>query len=66
MSQPTSDGRVQNRIENYTGFWQKDAGKEHENDNVNRVDNYTEVVNGKYLLFVSNVYCLWANTYAGA
>jgi sterol 24-C-methyltransferase len=46
----TSDGRVQNRIENYTGFWQKDTGKEQEADNVNRVDNYTEVVNGELLL----------------
>jgi len=44
----TADGRVQNRIENYTGFWQKDAVKEQEAHNVNRVDNYTEVVNGYY------------------
>lgn len=38
------DGRVQNRIENYTQFWQKDL-KTDEN-NKTRLDQYTEVVNG--------------------
>jgi len=47
-SEPSTDGRVQNRIENYTGFWQKDLKKEQGVDNETRVDNYTEVVNGYY------------------
>ncbi|KAI0039380.1 delta-sterol C-methyltransferase [Auriscalpium vulgare] len=42
------DGRVGNRIENYTGFWKKDLSKESEQDNISRVDNYTDVVNGYY------------------
>ncbi|KAA1472447.1 hypothetical protein DENSPDRAFT_838721 [Dentipellis sp. KUC8613] len=42
------DGRVGDRIENYTGFWQKDMNKEKKNDTVNRVENYTEVINGYY------------------
>ncbi len=40
------DGRVGDRIENYTGFWQKDMNKEKKNDTDNRVENYTEVING--------------------
>ncbi|KAI0066927.1 hypothetical protein BV25DRAFT_1877866 [Artomyces pyxidatus] len=43
-----ADGRVGDRIENYTGFWKKDTNKEGEADTANRVDNYTEVVNGYY------------------
>jgi len=42
------DGRVQNRIENYTGFWAKDTAQEKAELNDNRVENYTEVVNGYY------------------
>ena len=41
-----SDGRVQNRIENYNQFWQKDLNKEDEQGNKNRLEQYTEVVNG--------------------
>ncbi|KAI0058426.1 hypothetical protein BV25DRAFT_1919313 [Artomyces pyxidatus] len=43
-----ADGRVSDRIENYAGFWKKDTNKEGEADTANRVDNYTEVVNGYY------------------
>jgi sterol 24-C-methyltransferase len=43
------DGRVQNRIENYSKFWKQDPNKEQDGDNKNRLDSYTEVVNGKYL-----------------
>jgi len=42
------DGRVGKRIENYTAFWQKDMTKEDKVDTENRLDNYTEVVNGYY------------------
>jgi sterol 24-C-methyltransferase len=46
MAEPIADGRVQNRIENYTAFWQKDKSQESEVDNENRLDSYTDVVNG--------------------
>ncbi|ETW78107.1 hypothetical protein HETIRDRAFT_388200 [Heterobasidion irregulare TC 32-1] len=45
---PLEDGRVGSRIENYTGFWQKDMDKEAKVDTENRVDNYTDVINGYY------------------
>ena len=41
-----SDGRVQNRIENYNAFWKDDPSKEEEEDNKSRLDRYTDVVNG--------------------
>ncbi len=41
------DGRVNDRIENYTKFWQKDMGKEANVDTENRLDSYTDVVNGE-------------------
>lgn len=41
-----ADGRQEARVENYTKFWQKDFGKEGEADNQNRVESYTDVVNG--------------------
>ena len=44
---PLSDGRVQNRIENYNQFWKKDLNKEEDDDNKARLDQYTEVVNGQ-------------------
>ncbi|OJA17869.1 hypothetical protein AZE42_05908, partial [Rhizopogon vesiculosus] len=43
-----TDGRQEARVENYTKFWQKDLGKEGEADNQNRVESYTDVVNGYY------------------
>jgi len=42
-----SDGRVDNRIENYTKFWKTDPNAEENQDNEKRLDNYTEVVNGQ-------------------
>lgn len=41
-----ADGRVGSRIENYTAFWQKDMAKEQQADTGNRLDSYTDVVNG--------------------
>ncbi|TFK32019.1 delta-sterol C-methyltransferase [Crucibulum laeve] len=43
-----SDGRVDNRIENYTKFWHEDPTKEQGEDNEKRLNSYTEVVNGYY------------------
>lgn len=59
-----ADGRSDSRIQNYTKFWQKDTAQEADSDNTNRLDSYTEVVNGpyappsheKYLLFLSGYY----------
>ncbi|KAJ7031942.1 delta-sterol C-methyltransferase [Mycena alexandri] len=42
------DGRQRDRIENYTKFWNKDISKEDANGTENRVDSYTDVVNGYY------------------
>jgi len=44
----TEDGRQGGRIQNYTKFWQKDISKEADVDNQNRVESYTDVVNGYY------------------
>lgn len=43
-----ADGRVDERIQNYTKFWQKDISKDGKIDTVNRVDSYTDVVNGTF------------------
>lgn len=43
-----ADGRQGQRIENYTKFWQKDLSNEASVDTDNRVDSYTDVVNGYY------------------
>ncbi|KAG2066836.1 hypothetical protein BDR04DRAFT_1106059 [Suillus decipiens] len=48
VSTQYTDGREEKRVENYTKFWQKDLGKEGEVDNQNRVESYTDVVNGYY------------------
>ncbi|KAI0819926.1 delta-sterol C-methyltransferase [Trametes gibbosa] len=49
-NEPTAhaDGRVGRRIENYTAFWQKDMSKEASQDTENRLENYTDVINGYY------------------
>ncbi|KAI0792391.1 S-adenosyl-L-methionine-dependent methyltransferase [Abortiporus biennis] len=44
----TADGRVESRMQNYTKFWDselKTEGKEHTD---NRIDRYSEVINGYY------------------
>lgn len=47
ISVKRSDGRVTNRIENYTKFWNADPLKEEDADNAKRLDSYTDVVNGQ-------------------
>ncbi|KAJ7471976.1 delta-sterol C-methyltransferase, partial [Mycena latifolia] len=42
------DGRERDRIANYTKFWDKDISKESSAHTDNRVDSYTDVVNGYY------------------
>jgi sterol 24-C-methyltransferase len=44
--EPREDGRQEERLGSYTKFWQKDASKEAEIDTSNRLDSYTDVVNG--------------------
>lgn len=46
----TEDGRQKNRMEAYTKFWQNDMTKEKEVDTDNRLNSYTEVVNGTLFL----------------
>ncbi|KAI6124506.1 delta-sterol C-methyltransferase [Pisolithus croceorrhizus] len=48
MSAAYPDGRQEGRVEGYTKFWQKDLQHEGEADNKNRLDSYTDVVNGYY------------------
>ncbi|KAI6044022.1 S-adenosyl-L-methionine-dependent methyltransferase [Pisolithus marmoratus] len=48
MSAAYPDGRQEGRVEGYTKFWQKDLKHEGEADNQNRLDSYTDVVNGYY------------------
>ena len=43
---PRSDGRIENRVENYTKFWKKDLNQEGSGDNEKRLESYTDVVNG--------------------
>lgn len=40
------DGRVNDRIANYTKFWEKDSANDNESHRENRLNNYTDVVNG--------------------
>ena len=42
----TADGRHEKRMTNYTKFWQQDMSKEKDVDTSNRLESYTEVVNG--------------------
>lgn len=50
-----ADGRVDDRIENYTKFWQKDPNAEKDVDNENRLSSYTDVVNGMSSFLLSSV-----------
>ena|ERR1700761_5569656 len=43
---PIQDGRIQSRVENYTGFWEKDSANDTEVQRANRLDQYTDVING--------------------
>jgi len=43
----SKDGRVGSRIEAYTKFWQQDPNTEKEADTKNRLDSYTDVINGE-------------------
>ncbi|KAF8635452.1 hypothetical protein AX15_000430 [Amanita polypyramis BW_CC] len=45
---PRADGRIDNRVENYTKFWKKDLQQEGAHDNEKRLESYTDVVNGYY------------------
>lgn len=44
-----NDGRVNQRIDNYTKFWEKDPSQEGETNNQNRLGSYADVVNGSFL-----------------
>ncbi|KAL7423949.1 Delta(24)-sterol C-methyltransferase [Cryptotrichosporon argae] len=40
--------RSESRVSNYTKFWQKESAKDGEADLANRLDQYTDLVNGYY------------------
>jgi sterol 24-C-methyltransferase len=42
-----ADGRVKERVSNYTGFWEKDSANDSEAQKANRLENYTDVINGE-------------------
>ncbi|KZS92828.1 hypothetical protein SISNIDRAFT_412328 [Sistotremastrum niveocremeum HHB9708] len=42
------DGRVIERIKNYTNFWEKDSTKDTDAERDNRLTNYSDVINGYY------------------
>jgi len=46
------DGRDENRVSNYTKFWQSDLSKEQAEDNKIRLDQYTDVVNGLWFTYI--------------
>ena len=46
MTVARADGRQDDRVQNYTKFWQQDTKDETEVENANRLNSYTEVVNG--------------------
>lgn len=48
---PDAEGRIGARIENYTKFWSKDLAQEKEVHTDNRVEGYTDVVNGVHIDF---------------
>lgn len=43
---PSTDGRVDSRVANYVGFFDKDAHKDSKVHQDNRIENYTDVING--------------------
>ena len=45
-SDTLKDGRVKSRLVNYTEFWDKDAARDGNLQKENRVENYTDVING--------------------
>jgi len=48
VNTPNGDGRINSRISNYTAFFDTDSKKDNEEHKKNRLDNYTDVVNGYY------------------
>ncbi|KAG8947521.1 Delta(24)-sterol C-methyltransferase [Tulasnella sp. 424] len=44
----SADGRVNSRVANYVGFFEKDSSKDGQAHQENRLENYIEVVNGYY------------------
>jgi sterol 24-C-methyltransferase len=62
-----SDGRVNDRIQNYTKFWNADPLKEQETDNTKRLDSYADVANGQFhLSFELSCFMVTLGYYDGA
>lgn len=63
------DGRVDQRINDYTKFWEQNPNQENETNNQNRLGRYTEVVNGpffSFLLFCACAHCTFLGYYDAA
>lgn len=45
----TADGRSANRMQKYQDFWDSELKKEEKTHTINRLENYTEVINGKHI-----------------
>ncbi|BEI87180.1 hypothetical protein CcaverHIS002_0705260 [Cutaneotrichosporon cavernicola] len=45
---PAADARSEARVSNYTKFWKKDSAADGNTDRSNRIDKYTDLVNGYY------------------
>ena len=54
-SDTLKDGRVKSRVANYTAFWDKDAARDGNVQKDNRVENYTDVINGTLLLWAPKI-----------
>ena len=52
VSTCNGDGRLNSRIANYTAFFETDSKNDTEEHKKNRLENYTDVVNGKYYSFM--------------
>ena len=52
IQQQQPDGRIGDRIGGYTKFWDKDPSQESDTQNENRLDSYTDVVNGAFPFFL--------------
>lgn len=45
---PSADARSESRVSNYTKFWKKDSAQDGDADRENRLEQYTDLVNGYY------------------
>ena len=54
-----ADGRVKERLSNYTSFWEKDSANDNETQKANRLENYADVINGVFNFLASGNRAEW-------